>query len=126
MKKCPKCGFTGKPAVGQKLKRIDYRDEHIMVTDIYFVCIGCSRTFKCVETDYDVFEELFRTYRAKRGYIQPNELKSWRKRLHLSTEELDEHLNFTPGTIKRLEDGSMQTKWQDDAIRKAIRLGLII
>ncbi len=74
--------------------------------------------YKCLECGYDQIEDhnnpqdeieiAFREYRKKHNMLQPEEIKSIRKKYGLTQQELSEILGVSQATLSRYENGGLQ------------------
>ena len=80
----------------------------------------------CKDCEHMVFDEslyqqamvkIYNTYRRKLGLLMPEQIQEIRESYGLSQEEFDKLLNLEPNTIRRYENGSLQTWDIDDLIK---------
>lgn len=81
------------------------------------------RLYKCLECGYNQIEDLnnpqdeldaaFREYRKKYGMLQPEEIRSIRKKYNLTQQELAKLLGISPATLSRYENGGLQEAAHD-------------
>lgn len=63
---------------------------------------------------------VYNKYKTLNDMLLPDEIKEIREKLQLSQKELADLTGLCEKSISRFENGSLQTKEQDDLIRKII------
>jgi len=85
----------------------------------YLKCEKCCEEIFNPE-DGDPLENVFRVYRERHGYLQPEALKAFRAKLVLNQKEMAALLRWEEATLHRFENGALQEVSHDNAFRKAM------
>ena len=105
-------GYTERPYV------VSVRGEKVEVPAVRVP--RCSRCGEEVWSDEDgdaLLLNAYRLYRDRKDLLQPEEIRVRRSQCGLSQEELDQELGWSPGTVAAYEDGTLQTREHDAALR---------
>jgi len=68
----------------EKVEEIDIRGETIPIHMEYYHCEECGEDFEIPRPDYDPLDAAYREYRNRKGMLQPEEIKKFRKELGLT------------------------------------------
>lgn len=121
---CPNCDKNIEPISHAETRDFTVRGENVEVGDRFLSCPECHEEWS-VE-GFDFAAEAYRFYRARHHLLQPEEVKAFRKSLHLTQEELARLLGWSEATINRYEKGALQEKSHDNAFRMLMtREGLL-
>ena len=112
---CPNCDKKIDPIALREFKTVTVRGEPIEVSDNFLRCPLCAEEWSA--ENFDLALEAYNVYRAKHHLLQPHEIKSFRKSLGLTQEELASLLGWSEATINRYEKGSLQEKSHDNSLR---------
>lgn len=82
---------------------------------ISWKCPLCGEAFEDNETDF--MEDAFREYRKRKGYLQPEEIKAFRKHLKLSQNEFGNLVGIGLASVNRYENGGLQSEAAEKALR---------
>lgn len=88
----------------------------------------CSECGDIIETtrSMDEMDIAYREYRKCHGFLQPEEIKSWRKSHGLTQKELADLFNWGLATISRYENGALQSKDHEKFFRLAMEPGILL
>ena len=115
------CEYCNKE-VNTKLKTgketFKVRGTSITVDRAVRVCRECGRHLSDIDVDDKTMEMVYNKYKTINGMLLPDEIKEIRNKLNLSQKELADLTGLSEKSISRFENGSLQTKEQDDLIRK--------
>jgi len=96
----------------RRRERVTIRGEKVQVQAAYWRCRACGEEFEGPD-GYDEVAQAYRLYRAKKGMMQPEEIKQLREEHGLTQSELAKILGFGSVTLSRYETGMLQTAAQD-------------
>ena len=96
------------------------RNEPIKVEVQYSRCVQCGDEVFDPNLNVDPFDLAYREYRKKHGFLQPEEIKDWRKANKLTQNEWAKLLGLGMATISRYENGALQ----DPSHEKFLRLAM--
>lgn len=114
--RCPACDVaTVRPVKG--VRTITVRSEPIDVEVKQYKCPKCGEEFLAPREGNDPFAMAYRLYRARHRMLQPEEIRDFRRRFHLTQEELARLLGLGGATLSRYENGSLQDRTHDTLIR---------
>jgi len=99
---------------------IRVRNEPIKVEVQYSRCVQCGDEVFDPNLNVDPFDLAYREYRRKHGFLQPEEIREWRKASKLTQSELARLLGLGMATISRYENGALQ----DPSHEKLLRLAM--
>ncbi|MEA4909007.1 MAG: DUF4065 domain-containing protein [Anaerolineaceae bacterium] len=100
-----------------QVEEIHIRGEMIPIHMEYFRCEACGEDFEIPRPDYDPLDAAYREYRKRKGMVQPEEIKQFRKGLGLTQRQLSEILGIGIATLNRYENGALQSEAHDQIIR---------
>lgn len=116
---CPNCEKETDLSMIREKETIEVRGEPIEVEAEYFKCSECGEEFENTR-GHDALEIAYREYRHRRGMLQPEEIRTWRKQYGLTQKELSRLLGWGGATLSRYENGALQ----DEAHEKILRLAM--
>lgn len=99
-----------------KISKYKIKDTNIVFNEKIKIDNGKIVYDKELEQENDVV--LYNIYRKLHNLLLPNEVKKIRNKLNLTQDEFDTLLGFDKNTIKIIENGSIQSVYQDKMIRK--------
>jgi len=114
---CPNCEKDTEQKFVDKVEEISIRGEMIPIHMEYYHCEECGEDFEIPRPDYDPLDAAYREYRNRKGMVQPEEIKKFRKELGLTQKELSEILGIGIATLNRYENGALQSEAHDQVIR---------
>jgi len=114
---CPNCEKVTSQRLINKIEEIDIRGELVPIHLHYYQCEECGEGYEKSRPDYDPLDAAYREYRSKKGLVQPEEIKQFRKTLGLTQKELSEILGIGIATLNRYENGALQSEAHDQVIR---------
>lgn len=114
---CPNCELETEQRYIDKVEEINIRGEMISIHLKYYQCEVCGEDYELPRADYDPLDEAYREFRIRKGYIQPEEIKKFRKGLGLTQKEFSELLGIGIATLNRYENGALQSEAHDQVIR---------
>jgi putative zinc finger/helix-turn-helix YgiT family protein len=114
---CPICNNSDKLELVRKQQDLRVRNEPITVDMEYYKCTECGEEFVVPDLDNDPLEIAYRIYRAKHGMLQPEEIRDFRSKYHLTQSELANLLGLGGATISRYETGKLQDETHDTLLR---------
>lgn len=117
---CPVCDATSGLELMREEKTITVRNEPIPVDMEYYRCGECGEEFRGLEQKDDPFERAYRLYRAKHGMVQPEYIRTFRRKYSLTQGELANLLGLGGATLSRYEKGALQDRTHDTLMRMAI------
>lgn len=106
---CPEClddrGFSRIA----ELETFKIRDESIEIKAEYLHCAECGEKITDPSNVDRNLDLVYREYRMRKGFLQPEEIVEIRKSLKLATIELEEKLKWPRHTLEKYETGALQT-----------------
>ena len=114
---CPNCEKDTEQKFVDKVEEISIRGEMIPIHMEYYHCEECGEDFEIPRHDYNPLDAAYREYRNRKGMVQPEEIKKFRKELGLTQKEFSEILGIGIATLNRYENGALQSDAHDQAIR---------
>ena len=116
---CPNCEVE-KPVRFVRTKEThQIRDLDISVDVEYFECEVCGLNFDGPDS-IDALEVAYREFRKVKGMVQPDFVRTFRKKYGLTQHELARLLGWGLATLSRYENGALQ----DDAHDRALQMVL--
>ena len=106
---CPKCDTERELKRVRTREKVTVRGEKIEVEALYWRCLACGEEFEGPDDHHDEVAEAYRRYRAKKGFMQPEDIKAFREGYGLTQGELAQILGFGAVTLSRYETGALQT-----------------
>lgn len=115
-KMCPNCG---KEKVREVRRRSDFdiRGEKISAEAVLFTCDACGAEWDNLAEGPDYLDAVYRIYREKHHMLQPEEIKTLRKKYALTQGELTKLLGWGQVTLTRYEKGALQDQAHDNALQ---------
>ena len=121
---CPNCDKKINPTSRNEMRNLAVRGESVEVADHFISCPLCHEEWSA--DNFDVAIEAYKIYRARHHLLQPEEIKTFRKSLGLTQEEIARLLGWSEATINRYENGALQEKSHDNSFRMLMtREGLL-
>jgi putative zinc finger/helix-turn-helix YgiT family protein len=99
---------------------IRVRNKPIKIELQYLRCVECGDEAFDPSLNVDPFSLAYRKYRKEYGFLQPEEIREWRKANKLTQGELAKLLGVGGATISRYENGALQ----DPSHEKLLRLAM--
>ncbi len=96
-----------------------FRDIEIDYTGKHYVCQDCGLEVAVKEQMADIQKKISDTYRYKTGLLPGEEIKQLRKKYGVSQKALADKMTIGIASIKRWENGIIQSKSMDQALRYA-------
>jgi putative zinc finger/helix-turn-helix YgiT family protein len=109
---CPSCESEQELERVRRRETVSVRGEKIQVQASYWRCRACGEEFEGPD-GHDEVAQAYKLYRAKKGLMQPEEIKQLRDAYGLTQGELAKILGFGAVTLSRYETGMLQTAAQD-------------
>jgi putative zinc finger/helix-turn-helix YgiT family protein len=117
---CSNCEKETRLELITKEEVIRVRNKPIKIELQYFRCVECGDEIFDPSLNIDPFDLAYREYRKKYGFLQPEEIREWRKTNKLTQGELAKLLGVGGVTISRYENGALQ----DPSHEKLLRLAM--
>ncbi|MCK9226098.1 MAG: DUF4065 domain-containing protein [Candidatus Muirbacterium halophilum] len=114
---CPFCETNDSLKIINKIDMLNIRGEDIGVDTTYYKCNNCENEFEI--NDLDKYDLAYRKYREKHGWLQPEDIKSIRKKYKLNQKEFSDILGIGEITLSRYENGALQDKVYETLLRLA-------
>jgi putative zinc finger/helix-turn-helix YgiT family protein len=114
---CPNC--NGMMMLKQIDKAICFRGENLEIQFEEYVCKDCQTHVGTVEQTSFIQNLIADAYRKKVGLLTGREIREKREELGISQERLAKMASIGIASIKRWENGIIQTKSMDAALRSA-------
>lgn len=114
---CSNCEKETTLELKTKEELIHIRNEAIKVEIQYSKCVQCGDEVFDPNLHVDPFDLAYREYRKKHGFLQPEEIKDWRKANKLTQSELAKLLGLGMATISRYENGALQNPSHEKLLR---------
>ncbi len=106
---CPTCKKVTRLTRFPKTETIAVKGEPNQVETAHYQCLECGTQFP--DPAFDPQAAALREYRARRGMLQPEQIRAFRAQYGLSQRELSGLLGLGGATLSRYENGALQ----DDA-----------
>ena len=116
---CPTCENEKYIELVNEYRELKIRDEPVRFTIEFRRCNKCGEEFVIPGIDSDPLDKAYRAYRTKHNFLQPEEIKDFRKRYNLKQGELASLLGLGGATISRYENGKLQDDTHDKLLRLA-------
>jgi len=114
---CPNCEKENELELIRKEEDIEVRKEFIKIEVRYYKCMGCGEEFEDPRSDDDPLDKAYREYRRQHSMIQPEEIKSFRKKYGLTQNEMNHLLGWGGATLSRYENGALQDETHEKTLR---------
>ncbi|NQU42980.1 helix-turn-helix domain-containing protein [bacterium] len=121
---CPACGTLGAKEVLEK-ESVEVRGEEFVVDGRFWRCPTCSAEFDDSRPEGDPLVAAYRAYREKHGLLQPEEIVAFRKNCGYTQKELAAELGWGEVTLSRYENGALQSKSHEVALRMFMDLQVL-
>lgn len=106
---CPECLVERDFIRIDELETFNIRNESIEIIAEYLHCTECGEKITDPGNADRNLDLVYREYRIRKGFLQPEEIVEIRKSLKLATIELEEKLKWPIHTLERYETGALQT-----------------
>jgi putative zinc finger/helix-turn-helix YgiT family protein len=117
---CPFCEKECNIESIETVEEIKVRGEAFGIETHYLKCKVCDNTFYDPASNHDPLELAYREYRKRRGMMQPEDIKTFRKKYGLSQGELSSILGWGIATLNRYENGALQSQAHEKTLRLAV------
>jgi putative zinc finger/helix-turn-helix YgiT family protein len=117
---CSNCERETRLELVTKEEVIRVRNKPIKIELQYLRCVECGDEAFDPGLNVDPFSLAYRKYRKEYGFLQPEEIREWRKANKLTQGELAKLLGVGGATISRYENGALQ----DPSHEKLLRLAM--
>jgi putative zinc finger/helix-turn-helix YgiT family protein len=114
---CPNCEKESPLQMVRKIEDFSVRGEAIPVEVEYFKCLECGEEFEISKPEYDPYEIAYREYRARKGMLQPEDIRSLRTQHGLTQNEFSNLLGIGIATLNRYENGALQSEAHNRIIK---------
>lgn len=119
MKYCPVCNREQDILLIQKEETYLVRGEPFTIDATVCTCAHCGEEIMTEEYDDDNLRKAYAKYRSLHGLLQPEEIKTIRKQYGVSQVAFARIIGVDDNAIARYENGSLQTKADNDRIMLA-------
>lgn len=119
MKYCPVCNREQDILLIQKKETYLVRGEPFTIDATVCTCAHCGEEIMTEEYDDDNLRKAYAKYRSLHGLLQPEEIKTIRKQYGVSQVAFARIIGVDDNAIARYENGSLQTKADNDRIMLA-------
>jgi putative zinc finger/helix-turn-helix YgiT family protein len=117
---CPNCEKEQDLDLIQSQEEIEVRGELISVSAKYYRCRTCGDEFEDPGSNDDPLDKAYREYRSRHGMLQPEDIRSLRKKYGLTQHEFAKLLGWGLATLSRYENGALQDEAHDKTLRLAL------
>lgn len=117
---CPNCEKESSLLLVRKAEDFSVRGEIINVEVEYYQCQECGEEFEDSKSAIDPYEIAYREYRARKGMLQPEDIRNFRIKRGLTQKEFSELLGIGIATLNRYENGALQSEAHDRVIKLAM------
>jgi putative zinc finger/helix-turn-helix YgiT family protein len=117
---CSNCENETRLVLVTREEVIRVRNKPIKIELQYLRCAECGDEVLDPDLNVDPFSLAYRKYRKEYGFLQPEEIREWRKANKLTQGELAKLLGVGGVTISRYENGALQ----DPSHEKLLRLAM--
>ena len=117
---CSNCEKETRFKLVTKEEVIRVRNKPIRIEVQYLRCLECGDEVFDPGLNIDPFSLAYRKYRKEYGFLQPEDIREWRKANKLTQGELAKLLGVGGVTISRYENGALQ----DPSHEKLLRLAM--
>ncbi|NMC64291.1 MAG: type II toxin-antitoxin system MqsA family antitoxin, partial [SAR324 cluster bacterium] len=112
---CPNCDNESDLEKEEKVESFSVKGINIPVPVIVFTCQQCGEDF--YDPDTDPHDIAFREYRKSKGWTQPEDIVSFRKRYGFTQNELADLLGWGVATLSRYENGALQSESHEKVLK---------
>lgn len=119
---CPHCMDDREVKVLEIKDTIQVQEDQVIVKSKVIVCQTCFKEFNNQEVPNLALENAYDAYRKSHNLLSPNQIKYYRLAYNYSYLDLAKKTGINPEKIEAIERGSIHTKKEDIAIRKALGL----
>src|SRR4030066_1521427 len=113
---CPNCEKESPLLIVQKAEDFNVRGEIISVEVEFYQCQECGEEFEGSNSVIDPYEIAYREYRARKGMLQPEDIRDFRIKRGLTQKEFSDLLGIGIATLNRYENGALQSEAHDRVI----------
>ncbi|MDI6696621.1 MAG: DUF4065 domain-containing protein [Anaerolineales bacterium] len=117
---CPNCEKESSLLLVRKTEDFSVRGEIVNVEVEYYQCQECGEEFEDSRSAIDPYEIAYREYRARKGMLQPEDIRDFRIKRGLTQKEFSELLGIGIATLNRYENGALQSEAHDRVIKLAM------
>jgi putative zinc finger/helix-turn-helix YgiT family protein len=117
---CSNCEKETELELVTKEEVIRVRNTPIKIEIQYARCVQCGDEVFDPNLNVDPFDLAYREYRKKCGFLQPEEIRDWRKANKLTQSELAKLLGMGLATVSRYENGALQDPSHENLLRLAM------
>lgn len=114
---CPACENHDDIRIISQEREITIRNRTIKVIEEVRKCSKCGEEFLIPAIDKDPLASAYRIYRSTQGLLQPEEIRDFRKKYHITQGELAKLLGLGGATISRYENGKLQDETHDTLLK---------
>lgn len=114
---CPYCEKETRVEKVKISETYTIKNEKISIPVEVFKCLECNQTFDDPLSSYDPVKVAYDEYRSRKGMIQPDEIRAYRKRYGLTQNELSTLLGWGGATLSRYENGALQDATHENMLR---------
>jgi putative zinc finger/helix-turn-helix YgiT family protein len=114
---CPNCEKETTLQQVIREEEFNIRGESIMVKVHLFKCLECGEEFEDPNSADDPIAEAYDIYRGRKGMIQPDEIRLFRRKYGLSQKEFSDLLGWGGATLSRYENGALQSEAHDQILK---------
>lgn len=114
---CFVCDGIVDTSEGIFIEEYPVKGEPIVIRAHVLTCSKCGTKLWDNELDNQNLIDAFNVYRDNHDLLWSDEIQDIRLARNLSQDEFDEYLGFPHGTVRRLENGCLQTEEQDKLIK---------
>lgn len=107
-------------------KQIPFRGEIVSVTEQAFACPECGFTAGTIESAATLQEKLSEAYRKQAGLLTGEEIKLLRLEKELTQGALATLMNVGIASVKRWENGAIQSKSMDTLLRRYLEINPVL
>ena len=122
MKYCPVCNCEQEVLLVQKRETYPVKGEPTTINAIVCTCAHCGEEIMTEEYDDDNLRKAYAKYRSRHGLLQPEEIKAIREQYGVSQVAFARIIGVDDNAIARYENGSLQTKTDNDRIMLARKI----
>jgi putative zinc finger/helix-turn-helix YgiT family protein len=117
---CSNCEKETELELVTKEEVIRIRNTPIKIEVQYSRCPRCGDEVFDPNLNVDPFDLAYREYRKRHGFLQPEEIRDWRKANRLTQSESAKLLGMGIATISRYENGALQDPSHENLLRLAM------